>query len=54
MMIWLVLIFPPIAALVLHAVACGLHVEAVDAARMKRDWFYSYCRAVSWPIRRFI
>jgi hypothetical protein len=43
-----------IAAIGLHSAACGWHVEAVNDAGMKRDWFYHYARFAAWPVSRFL
>ena len=47
----------PLAAIGLQAVACDLHVTAVDGMRDKkasterRGWFYGYCNLMAASLR---
>ncbi len=51
-------VFIPLAAIVLQAVACDLHVTAVDGMRNRRasaerqGWFYGYCNLMTAGLRR--
>lgn len=56
LVVFVPLLIVPIAAVVLHVMACGIHVGSVDRLLDKdvgidrRGWLYGYCKFMAAPL----